>query len=457
MLKITLILFTVFIAFQVLYIFIPLFFVRHKKQLTEQDFLEHQKGLSVLIPAYNEEKIILNCLQGIVNVNYKNYEAIFINDGSNDATLQLLQTNLNLKPAAKLAAIKIPHEHVKEVYQSTIYPNIYVIDKLNGGKADALNAGTEYAAKEIVITLDADSVLEPNSLHAINRAFEDDKVIAAGGMVQISQGFYGNFLNPKPTFIASGLIRFQIVQYLTAFYLHKFTQTKMKSMTVIAGAFGAFKRKALFEVDGYRRTVGEDMDITLRIQRLIKTKYKDCKLIFVPDAICYTECPSTFRDLFNQRIRWQKAFIDCIINYRKDLFRRLRFSTSIYLLIDSLILGTVNAFPTILIFFTIIFHDNYMIALGLFSTTFFLASYQSITAIIISRRHDLKYTKLDYLKIALFIPLEIVTYRLLGLLFVTVGTVMYFKNKDSWNVSRRVGTNNQTYGEGVAIKNKTAV
>lgn len=457
MLKITLILFAIFICFQVFYIFIPLFLVKNKNGLKPQYQLKHEKGISVLIPAYNEEKIILNCLQGLVNVNYKNFEAIFINDGSNDETFHVLNIHLDLKPITKLAALKIPHELVKEVYQSMTYPNIFLVDKRNGGKADALNAGTEYAAKEIVVTLDADSVLEPSSLQAINKAFEDKKVIAAGGMVQISQGFYGDFLNPKPTFIASGLIRFQIVQYLTAFYLHKFTQSKMKSITVIAGAFGAFKKSALFEVNGYRRTVGEDMDITLRIQRLVKTKYKDHKLIFVPEALCYTECPSTLKELFCQRIRWQKGFIDCIITYRKDFFRRLRFSTSIYLLFDSLILGTVNAFPTILVYLTIIFHDNYMIVLGLFSITIFVASYQSITAIIVSRRFDLNYSKMDYLKIFLFIPIEIVTYRLLGLLFVTIGTIMYFKNKEGWYVSRRVGTNNQTYLGGVSIKSKRAV
>jgi poly-beta-1,6-N-acetyl-D-glucosamine synthase len=457
MLKVTLILYTVFLCFQMLYIFVPLFYIKNKGDQKENNRPLLEKGVSILVPAYNEEKVILNCLLGIVNVKYKNFEAIIINDGSSDKTLDLLNSHLELNPVNRLATIKIPHEFVKEVYQSKIHPNIFVIDKINGGKADALNAGIEYSAKEIVITLDADSVLEPYSLQAVNKAFNDVKVIAAGGMVQISQGFYGDFQNPKPTFIASGLIRFQIFQYLTNFYLHKFTQTKFKSISVIAGAFGAFKKDVLFEINGYRKTVGEDMDITLRIQRLIKKKYKDRKLIFVPEALCYTECPATFKDLFSQRIRWQKGFIDCILNYRKDLFRNLRFSTSIYLLVDSVLLGTVNAFPTIILYVTIVFHESYMVALGLFSITFFIASYQSVTAIIVSRRFELKYSKLDYLKIALFIPFEIVTYRLLGLIFVTTGTIMYFKNKDSWAVSRRVGTNNQTYTNGVMINNKTAV
>ena len=192
--------------------------------------------------------------------------------------------------------------------------------------------------------MDADSVLEPNALAAMNTAFEDEKVIAAGGMVQISQGYNGSYLMPKPVFNVSGIIRYQIIQYLTDFYLHKTTQSKLKSITVIAGAFGAFRRYALFDVKGYRKTVGEDLDITLRMQNLVKKKYKNYKLLFVPYAICFTECPSTFKSLFNQRIRWQKGFLDCVIHFRKSFFIRLGFPVSTYLLLDSLILGNYKCF-----------------------------------------------------------------------------------------------------------------
>ena len=244
--------FIVFVSFQVLYIFFPLFTIRGHNQFQKQIT---EKSITILVPAFNEEKIIHHCLQGIVNLNYSNYEAIIINDGSSDKTLQKLYNYLQLNKVNKSPANQIPHEHVLGYYQSTLYPKIFIIDKENGGKADALNAGIEYASHDIIITLDADSVLDPHALTAMNQAFDDDKVLSAGGMVQIAQGFNGDFTKPKPVFTISNLIRYQIIQYITDFYLYKTTQAKLGSITVIAGAFGTFRRAALFEVNGFRKTV----------------------------------------------------------------------------------------------------------------------------------------------------------------------------------------------------------
>lgn len=439
---ITLTLLIIFVIFQCLYNLIPLFMVKNNREIKK----EKEEKISILIPAFNEEKTILNCLRGILNVDYVNFEAIFINDGSKDNTFSQLDKHLDLRLVEKIPASKLLHEKVLGYYQSISYPNIYVIDKVNGGKADALNAGIEYAENEIIITLDADSILDTNSLHVINSTFKDDTILAVGGMVQISQGFYGDSNNPQPTFKTNGLIKYQILQYLTAFYLYKLTQSKLKSITVIAGAFGAFKKNILFEVGGYRKTVGEDMDITLKIQILIKTKYKRHKIVFQPYASCYTECPSSIRDIFSQRIRWQKAFIDCVFIYRKAFFRKLTFSTSLYFLVDSLLFGTIKGIQSLCIPIALLLvGDGFSIPIGLFTLTYFMFLYQGITTLVVSRRFGIIYSKGDYLRFTLFIPLELITYRLLGLLFVTFGTILFFKNKDSWNVTRRVGINNQTY------------
>ncbi|KGP74604.1 glycosyltransferase family 2 protein [Pontibacillus yanchengensis] len=443
MLLTTLGIYLVFLLFRISYIFIPIFSVKNKKELL---ISSKEKSISVLVPAYNEEKIILNCLKGIQTLNYTNLEAIVINDGSKDETFNILNDNLNLKPINRLVRDEMLSKSVKGYYQSRHYPYIFVIDKVNGGKADALNAGIDIADKELIITLDADSVLEYNALQAMNLAFDNKQVIAAGGVVQIGQGFRGSYLKPKPIFISKGLIRFQIIQYFTDFYLHKLTQTKMNSITVISGAFGAFRNYALREVGGYRNTVGEDMDMTLRIQSLIKTKYKGFKMILVPEAICFTECPQTFNDLYNQRIRWQKAFIDCIWYYKFSFFRKLGFAPSLFLLVDSLLLGTLNAIMMVFLPLALLLSPQYyMISLGLFTITYILSCYQSIAAIMICKRFGVVYSKGDYSKILLFIPLEIISYRLLGILFVTVGTVLYLKNKEDWKVSRRVGVSYQTY------------
>ncbi|GEN54486.1 glycosyltransferase family 2 protein [Halobacillus faecis] len=443
MLLVTLVLFSLFVVFQVLYIFVPIFSVRMENKVK---FAEKEKPISIIVPAFNEGKIIENCLNGIKNLKYDHFEAIFVNDGSKDDTFQKLNSLLDLKLESSSAVGKLKHKIIQGVYRSSHFPNIRVINKSNGGKADALNAGIEYAMSDIVITLDADSVLDSNALKAINTSFMDESVIAAGGVVQIGQGYRGSYHKPEPSFVTKGIIRYQIIQYMTAFYLHKWTQSKFQSMTVIAGAFGAFRKKALFEAEGYRNTVGEDMDITLRMQRLIKMKYKKSRMVFVPQAICYTECPSTFKDLLSQRIRWQKAFIDCIWTYRTSFFRKMGVRASLYLILDSLLLGTLNAFIMVFIPLTILLNpETLLIAAMLLTFTFILACYQSIAALLIGGRFDIRYKSKDYGRLAVFIPLEIVTYRLLGLLFVISGTILYFKNRKGWNVSRRVGVSYQTF------------
>lgn len=399
-----------------------------------------EKGISVIVPAFNESLVIEHCLNGILNVNYNNMEILFVNDGSTDGTLTTLYKSLQLIQVSRPKNNVLNHARIKDIYNSQKYPYIWLIDKQNGGKADSLNAGIEYAQKEIIITLDADSILDPNSLQEMNRTFTDESIVAAGGLVNIVQGFRKRNEKLIPFFKLTGLIRYQVVQYLTAFYLHKTTQSKIGSITVIAGAFGAFRKSILIQAKGYRKTVGEDMDITLRIQELIGTSMKKKRIVFVPEAICYTECPASLKNLFRQRIRWQKAFLDCIITYRKSFFRKMTFKVSTYLLIDSLLLGTISAFPTLLVPILILFTMNHLkLSLILFLMSFVLAIMQDVAALLVSRRFGHIYTLRDLVSILLFLPVEVILFRLTGLFFVTFGSILYFFNKDGWSRSERIG------------------
>ncbi|MGN1386394.1 MAG: glycosyltransferase [Bacillus sp. (in: firmicutes)] len=443
-LALTIIMYVIFFIFQALYIFVPLLTVKGTHSKNNPSHKE--QGLSVLIPAYNEAAVIKNCIQGILHVDYKRYEVMIINDGSTDQSMELLTSILDLRKCKKNKANKLKHKEIKGIYQSARFNQIYVIDKENGGKADSLNAGIEYAAYDTIITLDADSSLAVNSLKEINNAFQDPDVIAAGGMVHIGQTFHGDYTNPQPKFSVSNLIKFQFMQYLANFYLYKITQTKFKALAIISGAFGVFKRDVLFKVGGYRITVGEDMDITMRIQKLIKTEKRNKKILFIPEAVCFTEAPETFRDLFKQRIRWQKAFIDCIIIYGRSLFTKFGWGVSLFLVVDGLILGTLTAFPTLFIPFVILLSgQGILLALMLFAFSFSLGVFQSVVSLIVTKRMGHQFNKKDLLRLAFFIPFEIVTYRFLGVIFNTFGTIAYFINKNSWNKVQRVGKQHQTY------------
>lgn len=346
------VLFILFIIFQLVYIIIPLLKERPDRAAMNMTS-EEEKGLTILVPAYNEELVIHKCLGSLVNVNYTHHEIIIINDGSTDQTLWVLMESLGLVIDDRRCARKLHYARVREFYHSTLYPNVYVINKENGGKADSLNAGIDYSTNGIVITLDADSLLEKDSLKYISHAFDSsEEVIAVGGMVHIAQGFENDNGTLRPSLKnTNALIRHQMIQYLTGFCLNKYTHSRLNAITVIAGAFGAFQKEVLFRVNGFRQTVGEDMDITLKFQKYIKQNNKNERMLFIPEAICYTQCPEDFKNLINQRFRWQRAFIDCIIYYWNDLFNNFCFFTSMYLLFDSFILGTLVSFPPFLFHF----------------------------------------------------------------------------------------------------------
>lgn len=436
-LYITFCVFIAFVIFQTIYIIIPLFKNEEKNRIP----VTKKYSFSILVPAYNEEKVIQNCISGFHQLKYRRKELIIINDGSLDNTLRFLRKHLNLRPYEKRKlSKKLIHQDVTTIYKSKEFPNIFVINKANGGKADALNAGINLCRKEIVITLDADSVLEKYSLREMNIAFQDKNVIACGGNVLIAQGFTGEINNYTPTFKIKNIIKYQFLQYLTAFYLHKRAQVSFSAITVIAGAFGAFRRDILFNIKGFRKTVGEDMDITLKLHKMIKENGREEKIIFAPTALCYTECPSTLKDLFKQRVRWQKAFIDCLLYYRKSYFTKFSKRFSVFFLVDQFIIGTLNAFPVLLTPFIFFFYNGHVILLLMFGLgAVFLFMYQSITTIYISNLHGIKFSKADTIRILLFLPIEIFIYRMINLSFVVYGTLTYYHNSQSWNKIERSG------------------
>lgn len=437
---IAIVLYVIFILFQITYLVVPIIVTRKSKRITSRKLPE--KKITILIPAYNEARVIKNCLQGIINIRYSSFETIIINDGSFDETLDILKEELQLKYVNKINLNQLMHSEIIGCYQSGFDPRIYVLDKLNGGKADSLNAGINFSASDIIVTLDADSTLDSDSLIWINQAYDDKKIIAAGGMVQVAQGL--NHIPGKYTsnFNVSGLIRYQIIQYLSSFYCIRVTQAKLKALNIISGAFGIFNRQTLINVNGYRKTIGEDMDITLRIQKYIKTKAKDKKLIFIPEAVCYTECPENYRDLFRQRFRWQKAFLDCILKYYKDLFKYFGIRMSLFLFLDSLILGTITALPTMLApIYLFITGKNSLLALLLFISSYILGLFQSIVAFLIQNRYNFTYSPINYLRIIIFAPFEVITYRLFGLIYAIVGSILFIFNRNSWNKVDRLGKN----------------
>lgn len=281
--------------------------------------------ISLLVPAYNEAASIANSVRSLLQLNYSSFEIIVINDGSKDGTLDVLMKEFRLVPFQDANRQQIPTQTVHGDYRSTRHDNLRVIDKANGGKADALNAGINSARYPLFCAVDADSILQRDSLRRVVRPFmEDSSVVASGGSIRIANGceVKNGFLRqvgmPKKV-----LPLLQIVEYLRAFLFGRMGWSPINAMLVISGAFGLFRKEAVVSVGGYRTdSVGEDMELIVRMHRLFKSAGRKYRIVFVPDPICWTEAPEDLATLRNQRIRWQRGLMESLDSNMGLLFHR---------------------------------------------------------------------------------------------------------------------------------------
>lgn len=279
--------------------------------------------ISLLVPAYNEALSIVGSVQALLQIDYPEYEIIIINDGSSDKTLDVLQQAFELTRFPEAYRDRLQAKPVKTFYRSKSYRKIRVIDKENGGKADAINVGINVARYPLFCTVDADSILQHNSLKRIVQPFlEDTKTIASGGTVRVVNGceVKRGFLYKAglPTNI---LAMFQIVEYLRAFLFGRLGWSPINALLIISGAFGLFHKETVVAAGGYRSdTMGEDMELVVRLHRLMRKARKPYRIVFVPDPICWTEAPEDLRILSRQRIRWQRGLAESLFMNMALLF-----------------------------------------------------------------------------------------------------------------------------------------
>ena len=265
--------------------------------------------VSVVVPAYNESASIITSVKAMLQLEYPQYELIVVNDGSSDDTLEKLVDAFGMQAFPEAYRARVPCAAVRGIYRSTRISNLRVVDKENGGsKADAANAGINMCRYPLVCIVDADSVLQPDSLRRVVRPFlEDPTTVAVGGTVRIAngctvrQGFLEKVGLPR-----NFLALVQVVEYLRAFLFGRMGWSPINGLLIISGAFGLFHKETLVEAGGYNpKAVGEDMELVLRLHRLMKEKQRPYRITFVPDPVCWTDAPENLRDLKGQRVRWQ--------------------------------------------------------------------------------------------------------------------------------------------------------
>ena len=282
--------------------------------------------ISVIIPAYNESSSIITATRAMLQLEYPDYEVVVVNDGSRDDTLEKLTNEFRLQPFPEAYRQRVPCKPVRGVYRSLRYPSLRVIDKENGGsKADAMNAGINACRFPLFCTVDADSILELNSLrHAVRPFLEDPDVVAAGGTVRIANGckVRGGFLE-QVGLSSSFLAQVQVVEYLRAFLFGRMGWDYLNAVLIVSGAFGVFDKEAVVEVGGYRTdAIGEDMELILRLHRLLRERKKRYRITFVPNPICWTDAPEDLATLRKQRVRWHHGLAQSLMLHKSLFFKR---------------------------------------------------------------------------------------------------------------------------------------
>lgn len=410
--------------------------------------------VSILAPAYNEEAKVVENVRSLITVNYPSYEIVVINDGSKDGTLARLIDTFSMVKDEMLTYNFIPTKEVRGVYKSQIkaFKNLTVIDKENGGKDDELNTGINICRHDIVCCIDVDCILEKDAMLKLIKPFlnNDKKVIASGGVIRVANSCIiedGRILEvrlPK-NFIA----RAQVLEYFRAFLMGRMAWSRLDGLLLISGAFGMFDKETVIEAGGYNhKTVGEDMELLVRMRRVMHEKKIPYTVGFIPDPLCWTEVPQTWKVLQRQRNRWTRGTIETLMLHKKMLYNKkygiLGMLSMPYWLFFEWLAPIIEFVGILLFLFLLVFGK---IDWGMFSA-FFIVVYTfsllySVTALFFEEYSFQQYKKPKYmfrlLGTALMEPLFYHPYVMWAAI---MGNIDLMRGKKTWGAMQRTGLGN---------------
>jgi len=461
LLAIQAVIFVYFITLNILYLillFLSYSWSRQYKKKTavhpiDFEALERLKGLippvTVIVPAFNEEHVIVQSVRSLLAIDYERLEIVVVNDGSSDETLDELIRAFSLRKAEVQPSGELPTQPLRDFYVSTVEPRMVVVDKQNGGKADALNAGINFSQSPYFLVMDADSLLEPEALTlALRDMLEDpEKVVAVGGIVR---GVNGSVVDGgrvrRPNLQINYWVLMQVVEYLRSFLASRAGWSRINGLFIVPGAFGLFQKAACVKAGGYSwETVTEDLELVVRLHRYSREHKLGWRVVFAPNAVCWTEMPSSAQVLSRQRKRWHEGLWQTVRAHRSMCFRP-RYGVMGMLALPHQVVHEIGG-PFVELAGLVLLPLFYF--MGLLSPkaffiymvlAFFVGILYSLMALLIDQalfpRH--RYPR-DVLLLMSFSLIEYIGYRQISVYWRLVASWNYLFGKITWRASTRTG------------------
>jgi len=448
------------------YVFIGIYSIGETRQyMYKNSFTDYRQlasasqapGMSIIAPAYNEGANIIENVRSLLSIYYANLEVIIINDGSRDDTLSKLIQAYDLYPTKHFINTQIETKPVRGVYKSRskMYKKLLVVDKENGGKADALNVGINIAQKDYIVCIDVDCILEQDALLKLAKPFLENskkRVIATGGVIRIANDCViegGRLVQVRLP--RKFLPRVQTLEYIRAFLLGRMAWSRLNGLLLISGAFGAFDKEIAMKCGGYdHHTVGEDMELVVRMRRYMEELNLPYKVGFIPDPLCWTEAPDSFKILGRQRNRWTRGTIETLkmhkvmfLNYRYGILGMLSYP---YWFLFEFLAPLIEFFGFIIFFlFAVLGLTNWRFFFGLLGAVFGFGFLYSVFAILMEIRTYNQYKKpKDIFKLVLTAFLEPFIFHPFVVWSAIRGNIDLIRKKNAWGEMTRQGFSKPT-------------
>lgn len=421
-----------------------------KKEVVEDDMdAFYSKPVSIIVPAYNEEVGIIDSIHSLLSLRYPQTEIIIVNDGSTDHTQLKVIEQFRMKQVQRSIFDHIPTKQIHSFYQSEIHPNLFLIEKENGGKADALNVGINASRYPYFCTIDADSILDESSLLRVMNPIikSNDEVIAAGGTIRIANGLDVQLGSVFQTGLSKNVLAvMQVIEYLRAFFMGRIALSKFNLMLILSGAFSVFSKQWVINVGGYSTdTIGEDMELVVKLHRRIKEEKAKKRIQFVPDPVCWTETPQQFSVLRSQRKRWHRGLIESLWKHKRmtlnPKYGAIGMISFPYFWFVECLGPLIELGGYVYIIFAFFMGDIYYEFSMLLILLFVLYGVLfSVATILIEAWSSNTYPKLrDFIRLIFISLTEMFWYRPITLFYKCEGFISFLLGRKEWGNMQRIG------------------